>query len=65
MRSMKRYLCLALALVVALSLVLTGCGDKKDPAGPSGDGGTTTPTDTPKFKDTVELTFTLVGDKQD
>jgi putative aldouronate transport system substrate-binding protein len=72
MRSMKRYLCLALALVVALSLVLTGCGDKKDPAGPSGDGGTTstdggttTPTDTPKFKDTVELTFTLVGDKQE
>lgn len=78
MRSMKRYLCLALALVLAMSLILTGCGsqtgsgDSGDKAGDSGStsgsgdsGGKADNSQSSVPKDTVELTMTLVGNKQE
>ncbi len=56
MRSMKRYLCLVLALAVVMSLMLVGCGTKE---GSSGGAKAEVP------KDTVELSMTLVGNKQE
>ncbi len=76
MRSMKRFLCMALALVLVFSLMLTGCGEQQGTTGgndtPStggndtpSTGGNDTPAETSVPKDTVELTMTLVGDKQE
>ncbi|NLV35343.1 MAG: ABC transporter substrate-binding protein [Clostridiaceae bacterium] len=73
MRSMKRFLCLALVLVFAFTLALSGCGEKATPAADP----TTKKTDAPAPKaedkpaesavpaETVELTMTLVGNKQE
>lgn len=78
MRNFKRLICLALVVVFAFSMLLTGCGEKKtEPV--SSDKGTVNSdvkventaddtasaekTDVPKDK--VKLTMTLVGNKQE
>lgn len=77
MRSLKRYLCLALVLVFALSFTLTGCGDKTETPATETPAASETPaaTETPATEEapaastvpaeTVELTWTLVGNKQE
>ncbi len=76
MRSMKRYLCLALVLVFAFSLTLTGCGDKAvdtPDAAPAATKDAPATADKPADEpapssvpaETVELTMTLVGNKQE
>lgn len=79
MRSMRRYLCLALVIVFALSITLTGCGTQKtepaaastaaSTAAPAAEASSVAPATDPAVsevpKDTVELTMTLVGNKQE
>ncbi len=75
MRSMKKYLCLVLVLVFALSMTLTGCGDKTadtpdTPApatkdAPAAEKTAEEPAASTVPADTVELTMTLVGNKQE
>ena len=75
MRSI-RYLCLALVVVFALSITLTGCGTQKDGAAEkttaaesAAEATKEAPKDKPVEskvpKDTVKLTMTLVGNKQE
>lgn len=75
MRSMKKYLCLALVLVFAFTLTLTGCGSKvtdtpDTPApatkdAPAAEKTADEPAASTVPADTVELTMTLVGNKQE
>lgn len=72
MQNMKRYLCLALVLVFALSLTLTGCQSKEtggpDTTAPVKNAPTDKTEDDSASKvpaETVEITMTLVGNKQE
>lgn len=76
MRSMKKYLCLVLVVVFALSITMTGCGTKTEtaaeatPAATEAVAATTAaeasdPAVATAPADQVELTFTLVGNKQE
>ncbi len=74
MRNFKRLICLALVVVFAFSMLLTGCGDKKvepaaadktvaDNAAPAAENAEPAKAEAPKDK--VKLTMTLVGNKQE
>jgi len=74
MHSIKKFLCLALVLVFTLSLTLTGCGDKTTetpdtPAPATKNAPATEKTEEPAAPEvpaeTVELTMTLIGNKQE
>lgn len=75
MHNLKRFICLALVVVFALSMLLTGCGDKKtEPAAvektvesnnASNAETTAEATTTQAPKDKVKLTMCLVGNKQE
>lgn len=70
---MKRYLCLALVVVFTLAIALTGCGGSDNAtstastAAVSSDAAATTPTEVSSDvpKDTVDLSWYLVGPQQD
>lgn len=75
MRNFKRLICLALVVVFAFSMLLTGCGDKKvepaaadkteaNDAAPAAEN-TAEPATVDVPKDKVKLTMTLVGNKQE
>lgn len=71
MRSMKKYLCLALVLVFALTITLTGCGTQKTAETPTTEAAAT-PESTAAAEpvsavpaEQVTITWTLVGNKQE